>query len=428
MLIIPDRYTPKTQVLAPMHKRDWYASQRRAPNHGIEDKIFWGLWAYDRAGSNAWVGMFEDREDVDAFMAALVKGTLRSQKRLWSLCTPHWEPQLARDLIYDLKCEHALTAWTDEVQEWIVPKDILLPSAFHPLFLEGEYLFWTPSGAGANQYFTSGTSDTVPSDWGNVSNTIRCIGGGGSGGKGHRTSVTCASGAGGGAYAAASNTTLAPGATVNYQIGAGGTALANALSQVSGNDGTATFFNGTAGAGNNTCQAGPGIKGIFSGSSPGAGGAGGTVVNGSGNSGGQGGSATASAASATGSGAGGAGGPDGAGNNGTNATSGTSSAGGAGNANTNGGGAGGSSGGGTGSAGTTFSAAPNYGPGGGGGGNRVAGVSAGGAAGNYGAGSGGACATNSSNTSTAAGAQGLAVVAYTPALKPGGFNMPMLGM
>ena len=77
---------------------------------------------------------------------------------------------------------------------------------------------------------TSGSSWTVPSDWNSTNNAIHCIGGGGGGTWG---------GGGGGAYARISNLPLTPGASVPYQIGAGGLTSSPVPS------GTPTWFKST---------------------------------------------------------------------------------------------------------------------------------------------------------------------------------------
>ena len=65
---------------------------------------------------------------------------------------------------------------------------------------------------------------TVPMDWNSANNTIEVIGGGGGG---VDNSNSCYSGAGGGGYAKISNLTLVPGASVTYQVGAGGAPFGN---------------------------------------------------------------------------------------------------------------------------------------------------------------------------------------------------------
>jgi hypothetical protein len=234
---------------------------------------------------------------------------------------------------------------------------------------------------------TSGTSWTVPSDWSSSNNKIEVIGGGGGSGAGAGGNG-CGGGGGGGAYAAVTNLTLTPGASVAYSVGTGGTAGSIGGS---GGAGGATYFNGTAGTGNNSVQAGGGGAGIFEG----AGGAGGTVVNGTGHAGGGGGAGNGIN---DGPGGGGAGGPNGTGGTAPRNTSGLP---------TGGDGGGGSGGGGSGSgggAGSLHSSGT-----GGAGGNNSAGVGGGGAstaAGNPGTlgGGGGGGGTTSPYTGGAGGA------------------------
>jgi hypothetical protein len=105
-------------------------------------------------------------------------------------------------------------------------------------------------------FLTSGTSFTVPSDWNSINNTIEVIGAGG-GGSGGANGSSCGKGCiidglvgwggGGGAYSKISNLPLTPGATVTYQVGAGGLGSGGS-SGVAGGNGTDTYFNHTAGS------------------------------------------------------------------------------------------------------------------------------------------------------------------------------------
>ncbi len=225
-------------------------------------------------------------------------------------------------------------------------------------------------------FLTTGTSVTIPGDWNSASNTVEVIGAGGGGGA---VNGAGNGGGGGGAYSKTSNLALTAGTSVAYGVGVGGTAGSNS----SGGSGGNTFFNGTAGSGNNSVQANGGGGGGNA-----SGGTAGTVVNGTGFSGGVG----------AGPGAGGgAAGPNGAGNAGGNPTGGSGDNG--------SGGAGGGTGV-AGSAGTEFDA--THGSGGGGG--YSAGNTAAVTGGNYGAGAGGVNGT----AAGAAGAGGLIVLTYTP--------------
>lgn len=71
-------------------------------------------------------------------------------------------------------------------------------------------------------YLTSGSSWTVPANWNNSNNSIEAIGGGGGGRSGNESGNYGGGGGGGGAYAKKTNQTLTPGASVAYNIGAGG--------------------------------------------------------------------------------------------------------------------------------------------------------------------------------------------------------------
>jgi hypothetical protein len=217
---------------------------------------------------------------------------------------------------------------------------------------------------------TTGTTWTVPVDWNSSNNNIYLIGGGGGGANSAASGNNRAggSGGGGGGYTVVSNFSVAPGTTVTYAVGAGGSSAADGGNttwnsgafvanggkrgitvttpnpfSTGGAGGTGTFAGGAGGAGAFGTAASTGYGG------GGGGGAGGP--NGIGGAGGFGfGSTTAVNV------AGGGGGGSGGGSAGGNATAGT-------------GGAGGNNflGTGGGTAGTTGSGG-NAGPGGGGGG------------------------------------------------------------
>src|SRR5205823_1534731 len=87
-------------------------------------------------------------------------------------------------------------------------------------------------------FLTSGTSWTVPHNWDSTSNTIEAVGGGGGGG-GPVYALASGAGGGGGAYAKISNLALTSGASVTYQVGAGG-AAGSGTTPSSGGTGTDT--------------------------------------------------------------------------------------------------------------------------------------------------------------------------------------------
>lgn len=285
----------------------------------------------------------------------------------------------------------------------------------------------------------------VPSDFSPI-NTIECIGGGGCGGDG---SAGVAGGGGGGAYAKITHLILAQGASVPYQIGAGGV---TGGAPSAGGAGGGTWFNGftysassvaaqgggggsfvqgnsatpvaggsgglaSASIGTTTIDGGSGASGqtLIGTGAPTAGGGGGAAgPNGIGGSGGSSDSATTGAAAGGGGGNGGGqngvGGSNTYGNGGNNylgAGAGTGSAGGA-TAGAAGGGGGGAQFpvGGAGGPGQDWTA--SFGSGGGGGG----GVDGGGAGGLYGGGSGGAGGGASGHP--APGGQGIIVITYEP--------------
>jgi hypothetical protein len=298
---------------------------------------------------------------------------------------------------------------------------------------------------------TSGSNWTVPLNWPNDNNKIETLGGGGAGGYG----AYFASGGGGGAYSSSNNVVLTPGATVAYQVGAGGAALASSPGGAGGD----TWFNGTSlsnalvsaqgGAGGQInpsvvppassggqamygrgtgvrTSGGTGGVGAYGGG--GGGGAAGPLGNG-----GNGGSYAGGSSNGGGGGGGGNGGSNGAndalnacaggngGNGGLTGTGGGLSSATVCNAGTNGGGGsggwGGACPGGNGGMDNYYGGTIGFGGGGGGGGynpctaSPVAnGSGRYGGAGNFGAGGGG----GAPNTSGGAGGQGFIRITYTP--------------
>jgi hypothetical protein len=146
---------------------------------------------------------------------------------------------------------------------------------------------------------------TVPDDWNDANNSIHCIGGGGGGddGGGSIFSAFGGGGGGGGAYSSITNLTLTPSGSVQYRVGAGGSASS------AGGD---SWFNGANLAASSVgAKAGLGSTGI-SGATGGQAAAGiGTVKF----SGGNGGNGTISGGAG---GGGGAAGPNGGGGSGGN--------------------------------------------------------------------------------------------------------------
>lgn len=256
-------------------------------------------------------------------------------------------------------------------------------------------LLAAPSGASATVIFlTSGTSWTVPIDWNDASNTVECVGSGGTG--------AFHVGGPGGAYAKRSNVALPPGGTVSYAVGTASSTL--------GASGGNTWFGSTSVL---EC-AGGGSGGPSNGDVTYAGGAGGTHTAGN-----------------SGPGGGGAAGPNAAGLAGGDVTSGTQRYAGAGGAGDNGNAAGGAGGsnaaqyggdpnGGAGSSEmiwTQTSDGSVAGPGGGGGGSGSdlpnAGVG-GGKGGYYGGGSGSPGRGSPDVGSNYPGRPGIIVITYTP--------------
>lgn len=308
-----------------------------------------------------------------------------------------------------------------------IGKDRLWELLQHDQFKYIAVVTFLVSPTGSNQTFT------IPGNWNSsqvgpvgYANKVETIAGGGSGGGAFATAgfiSADASGGGGGAYSAITNLVFVPGTTVTYQIGAGGSAIAQSTvnAATNGNPGGATWFNGTSlGASSVGAVGGAGGTGDIGGGaiSGGSGGAAASGVGSTRNSGGNGGSCGATGGGGiVSSGGGGAAGPNGNGTSGGSATNGGTSNGGNADNNTVSGGAGGNPNGSTGGAGTEFD--PSHGCGGGGGGGiNASGSSTAGSGGNYGGGGGGAASDTPGPTATSgSGAQGLGVVTNIPATR-----------
>lgn len=321
MIILPDKTIARARFLMPMKARR---------NAAIVTKFT--LTARLNDGKVVWRCVFDDRDDLDAFLWAIARGTLKYERELWDLPSPAWRPDIGEQLDYIYAVTSFLTSPT-----------------------------------GSNQTYN------VPSDWNSSNNSIETIGAGGGGGGG---ASAYGGGGGGGAYSKITNLSLTPGGTATYQIGTGGAA------STAGGD---TWFNGTTLGGSSVGAKGGGLGGTANPSpSGGTGGASGSGVGTTKNSGGDGSSTTSK-----GGGGGGAAGPNGNGTsasansaNGGSGDTGSGGAGGTGGASPTAGGNGtefdathGSGGGGGGqTSNTTGANGGNYGGGGGGGQNGAGGA------------------------------------------------------
>lgn len=417
MIILPDKNIPRSRVLMPLARGKWQSPSitQAKDYYGRPDVLLYCLTARGHDGGITWQGWFEDREDFDAFIEASLLGSLKTQKQLWSLCKPSWNADILA-YSYEVKCVQFLCANAGEKQTWIVPEDWsnIGPFIFPAIQSYDELLAFTTTPT----YFTSGTSDTVASNWTNT-NTAECIGGGGGGANGFNTN-----GGGGGAYSKTTNiTSLSPGGSVSYAVGSGGTGGAASTISIAGNAGSDSNFVNTS-----TLLAKAGSGGTGGGAGGGAGGLASSGVGSTKYNGGTGGAWSSGVYA--GGGGGGAGGPSGAGNNGTAGVGqGNGGAGGSGGAGS--GGAGGTPAAGVGGAGGngTDLTSP-YGSGGGGaGGYGSASVGyAGGAGGNYGGGGGSGGYNPPTVPVGGNGIQGVIKITYTPSISVFGFNSPMLGM
>lgn len=257
-------------------------------------------------------------------------------------------------------------------------------------------IFLTVTGAG---------TWTVPANWNSANNSISTIGGGASGAACGATNY--ASGGGGGAFSSISNQTLTPGASIAYNVGAGGASVNTTGSGVVGNNGGDTWFGNSVYA-SSLVGAKGGTGGKFG--VPAALTLGGQASAGIGTTKRDGGNAGSGGIGATGGG--GAAGINGNGNSsanssGSNGGSGDAGFGGAGGTSTNA-----SSTGGPGGNGTEWDA--THGSGGGGGTSYIASTANGGAGGRYGGGGGGGSGGGFALGTSGEGHQGVITIIYQP--------------
>lgn len=231
MLILHDSAISRSKILTPVPKKEWMSSSISRPRDQFGNetvKTKWVIHAISNDGRAIWSGWFEDREEFDAFLLAVFKGTLKSEKALWDLPTPNWQPYLGDIITYQFQT----------------------------------FVFLT--GAGTVNTFN------VPSDYRSINSRVHCVGGGGGANSGFwfwttnpgdtslppygSTSYSCAGGSGGG-YANRANVSLTPGGTCQYSVSTAGVGAVSPSPN--------TWFNGFSGV--NACVAGSGVSGEYTG-------------------------------------------------------------------------------------------------------------------------------------------------------------------
>jgi hypothetical protein len=429
MIILPNRHEPRTKILAPLHEH-WWREPSRAQfkdDMGNQNCTMFRLTAVSKTGRVLWRGFYRDRNDFDAVLNAIMFGRIRYERALWCLSEPEWCPDIDADAFYQFHTMVFLSAYPDEVLEWVAPADFSLPRTAPAFVSETEYLFWS----GSPTFFTAtgAGSDTAPSDWNSANNKIEVLGAGGSGGRSQRVDNNDTGGGGGGAYSASTNLSITGGATCYYSIGSGGPRKTTNGAGTAGGD---TWFNKSSNAAPSATSDGALAKGGAAGfynTAPTSGSAGGAAASGVGTTKYSGGSSGFLNSAQTASGGGGAAGMNGAGNNSPN-PSGANAASTGGSADAGFGGAAGSPAGGNNPGGNGTEWSSSYGSGGGGAGWCITGETnnqLAGSGGNYGGAGGASCQYNTSGGQSGAGIQGLLVVTYTPTLLlfP---NAPMMGL
>lgn len=381
------------KALPPLRWNHWRTPSQAQPKNslGHENQTRFRLRAMTHDGVVRWVGWWDDRDEMDAFLWAMAEGTLRYQRELWDTPAETWMPQYGWGNV----------GWRPDFGEGLV------------------YDFATVV------FIVSGTTATVPSDSNGLSSGsgefLDGIGAGGSGAFNTGFGGS-ASGGTGGAWSRITTISLSAGATVNVQAGAGGAAKSGATAN--GNNGTDTWYNKSAASAPASTTDGILAKAGSAGLTTGAAVSGGQAASGVGSSKNNGGGS--GSASSGGSGGGGAASSAGAGGTSSNASSngtqgGSSGSGLAGSAGFSSGGSGTT---GAGGSGTEYDA--SHGAGSGSGGTFGTGNSSG-VGGRYGAGSGGV--GNFANGATGKGGDGLLVYSYNPVTAGGArFRAFIVGM
>ena len=357
MIILPDKNIARAKYLPPMLRCEWQA-------FGGDANIHFQTWlaqAYRADYSMVWQGHFEDREDADEFMAALISGVIKHDRYLRQLPVycPDFDPDMLRD-----------------------------PSI--------QYNMVTNLGIGPSSGVWSAPGDCYGFR-SRAGEFIDCIGPGGGAGSGAPSRNS--TGGGGGGFARRIDLALTPGTGVSFNVGSGGAGAATTATGAAGAGGTSdTWFYSPANPGVQGNAGGGGNTGVVGGNPVGGGGGGAAAGNygfaggrGGNQSGAQGSNATGGGAAANPSGAGAAGGD-------ISGVAATVSAGGVG-------------------AGLIYGP---WGPGNGGVGVRGPSGCVGGAGENFGGGGGAACNNVSSTLSQTGGAGGggLIVLRYEPTYQP----------
>ena len=271
--------------------------QRPSTERGVRTRYRIDARLHD--GALYWRGWFDDRDNVNAFLWALMRHEPMPRE-----IAPTWHPGLLE-----------------------------LPLTYY--FSTTTFLTTT----GSLQTFN------VPADWNSSNNSIYTIGGGGGAADGNSGVLVGGGGGGAGALSLIFNLTLTPSGTASYQIGSGG-----AHSAVATNAGGDSWFNGAT-LGASSCGAKGGGAPVRSDTgAQSTGGKGGQQVGNTGgvgtlkNLGGNGGNGGFGTGGDGGGGGGGAAGPSTDGSNGVSPGNGTNEGGAGGAAGLTSGGAGGASG------------------------------------------------------------------------------------
>jgi hypothetical protein len=84
MIILPDKNIPRAKFLMPVHSKEWRTPSLAQPKDvfGNENVTKFRINAKSNDGVVVWSGWFDDREDFDAFLHAIVLGTLKSKTTL----------------------------------------------------------------------------------------------------------------------------------------------------------------------------------------------------------------------------------------------------------------------------------------------------------------------------------------------------------
>jgi hypothetical protein len=125
MIILPDKNTPRAKILMPVHKNEWRtpSTAQLKDQFNNENRTLFGIRARLSDGYVKWRGVFQDRDDFDAFIFAIVTDTLKYQRELWDLPNVRWDPEISIGTTYEFVTYRYITTPSSGNGTYTVPTD-----------------------------------------------------------------------------------------------------------------------------------------------------------------------------------------------------------------------------------------------------------------------------------------------------------------